>query len=288
MQISPGHFRGRTTEVDFGEVRIFREQLNTRVEQIFAPPDGTMTFSVLSNPGAPCRFAGADVGAQDFCLIPGGREFHAITARESDVLCIEIDESLLADDDLPILPHGRLQPIWHTAQTRQVAWWVSSMLECCAGATSPGVSSDEAGVLAGVALDSCRALLKEGGAPKRLQQRQRGARFDLVMRARDLACEVLPEPLDVETMAEQLKVSPRLLEDSFHDIVGMGAATWLRLRRLNHAHRSLRRHSPGTATVAEIATRWGFWHLGRFSSYYRDLFGCAPSHTLRRGGDAHA
>jgi len=34
--------------------------------------------------------------------------------------------------------------------------------------------------------------------------------------------------------------------------------------------------------VQEMAARWGFWHLSRFSSDYRTLFGETPSQTLRR------
>jgi len=36
----------------------------------------------------------------------------------------------------------------------------------------------------------------------------------------------------------------------------------LLLRRMNLAHRALRAASPSTATVTEIATRFGFWELG--------------------------
>ena len=36
-------------------------------------------------------------------------------------------------------------------------------------------------------------------------------------------------------------------------------------------------------TVKEVATRWGFSHLGRFSRDYQRRFGEAPSETLSRG-----
>ncbi|MCI1025923.1 helix-turn-helix domain-containing protein, partial [Pseudomonas putida] len=35
-------------------------------------------------------------------------------------------------------------------------------------------------------------------------------------------------------------------------------------------------------TVAEVAMRWSFWHLGRFSESYRQLFKEFPSETLKR------
>jgi AraC-like DNA-binding protein len=40
--------------------------------------------------------------------------------------------------------------------------------------------------------------------------------------------------------------------------------------------------SPGaTTTVTDVALKWGFNHLGRFSGFYVRQFGEAPSETLR-------
>jgi len=62
----------------------------------------------------------------------------------------------------------------------------------------------------------------------------------------------------------------------------MSPKRYLWLRRMNLAHRALRVADPVTATVTEIATKHGFWELGRFSVAYHGLFGEPPSVSLRR------
>ena len=51
---------------------------------------------------------------------------------------------------------------------------------------------------------------------------------------------------------------------------------------LGRALRELLSRTHLQTTVAEVAMRWSFWHLGRFSSSYRALFKELPSETLKR------
>ena len=51
------------------------------------------------------------------------------------------------------------------------------------------------------------------------------------------------------------------------------------------AGRDLRQAAPGTATVTEVALRYGFWQFGRFAGAYQALFGERPSVTLGRASE---
>jgi transcriptional regulator GlxA family with amidase domain len=64
--------------------------------------------------------------------------------------------------------------------------------------------------------------------------------------------------------------------------MGVGPKRYLQLRRLHLSRRTLRLASADAVTVTEVATRYGFWHFGRFANEYQSLFGEPPSSTLRR------
>jgi AraC-like DNA-binding protein len=76
-------------------------------------------------------------------------------------------------------------------------------------------------------------------------------------------------------------VGSRGLQDGFARHVGVSPTAYLRDVRLRRVHADLHAADPARHTVAEIALRWGFAHLGRFAATYRRRYGCAPSQTLR-------
>jgi transcriptional regulator GlxA family with amidase domain len=56
---------------------------------------------------------------------------------------------------------------------------------------------------------------------------------------------------------------------------------YLRDLRLRRAHEDLRAADPSATTVAAIARRWGFAHMGRFAQDYQAAYGQTPSAALR-------
>jgi AraC-like DNA-binding protein len=72
-------------------------------------------------------------------------------------------------------------------------------------------------------------------------------------------------------------VSVRTLQQGFREHLGMTPLTFLRRVRLERAHADLLADSSGT--VAQVAHRWGFTHLGRFAAAYAAIYGVPPSLT---------
>ncbi|TNC25169.1 AraC family transcriptional regulator [Amycolatopsis alkalitolerans] len=97
--------------------------------------------------------------------------------------------------------------------------------------------------------------------------------------------ETEPElPWTVVDLARRSGLSTRALQEGFLRHVGRSPMAYLRTVRLRHAHADLVAADPARHTVAGIAGRWGFVHLGRFAAAYRERYGSAPSETLHRLG----
>ena len=72
------------------------------------------------------------------------------------------------------------------------------------------------------------------------------------------------------------------METAFHEQMGLTPGKYLRIYRLNAAHRDLANANPALFTVTQIAYKWGFSNPGRFSQAHRKLFGELPSEVLKR------
>lgn len=100
-------------------------------------------------------------------------------------------------------------------------------------------------------------------------------------RALRLINERLEEGVQLESIARDSGLSLRNLYYLMKKFTGFAPSSYCRSRRLIKARESLIRHYAEVPQVASHALKWGFNHVGRFSSYYHDHFGEYPSDTIK-------
>jgi len=107
-------------------------------------------------------------------------------------------------------------------------------------------------------------------------------RSRLVKQANDYMQTHIDQPLTLIDVCQSLGTSSRALCYGFQEIFGMSPMSYLKILRLQSVHRSLKLAGSGQKTVTEIASQFGFYHLGYFAHDYKKMFGELPSATLRR------
>lgn len=103
-----------------------------------------------------------------------------------------------------------------------------------------------------------------------------------VQRALQLIDASAGQALDLSALAQTSGVSARALQAGFRADLGVTPMAHLRSVRLRRVRDELL-DCPG-ASITDVAMRWGFFHVGRFSQQYRTQFGEVPSVTARRAG----
>jgi AraC-like DNA-binding protein len=267
QQMSPGHFAGRVRYLDLQGVEIYEEQMNTRVEQNFSAPEGALAFCFDRSDNA-------------LYVLNGESRNIWITPENYQEIAVVFGPEFVQRHGLNV---ARLEGLFmsplNCGQNALFSRWLSGTLTRLAETLDP--PSKEA--LTQQLLEDCLYILDNacvcldrGGLQRRTEERT------IMKRIGEWAADSPEETLNLLELSQVAGVSLRQLQHAFKAFTAMTPTHWLRLRRLNSAHRELLARTPNETTVAEVAMNWSFWHLGRFSSSYRALFKELPSETLKR------
>ncbi|MBV7570877.1 helix-turn-helix domain-containing protein [Pseudomonas sp. QLc11A] len=271
QQMSPGHFAGLVRYLDLQGVEIYEESMNTRVEQNFSAPQGSLSFCF-------------DRGDNALYVLNGESRNIWITPENYQEIAVVFGPEFVKRHSLDI---ARLEGLFmaplNSQQNALFCRWLSGTLTRLSQTFDP--PSREA--LTQQLLEDCLFILDNAcvGLDQGALQRRAGERA-IMKRVGEWAADTPEEHLNLLELSQVAGVSLRQLQHAFKTYTGMAPTQWLRLRRLNSARRELLSRTPTQTTVAEVAMHWSFWHLGRFSSSYRALFKELPSDTLKRASVA--
>lgn len=94
--------------------------------------------------------------------------------------------------------------------------------------------------------------------------------------------ELAGEPITIVDLAEHAGVSSRSIFNGFRRFRNTSPMLYLKEVRMRRVNEELKRLSLSESTVTAVAYKWGFTHLGHFTTDYKRRFGESPSQTLAR------
>jgi AraC-like DNA-binding protein len=95
--------------------------------------------------------------------------------------------------------------------------------------------------------------------------------------AKEILTAQFANPPSLSELAQQVGVSDRTLQRGFQALFKTTVVGYLTQQRLEQAERLLRQ---GNYTIAEVATRVGYGHLGHFSAAFKRQFAITPRQCL--------
>jgi AraC-like DNA-binding protein len=284
-QLGRGPFTARYEHGSIGRVHLSSAFYTTGVCARGTAPPGACILSFLP--------AGATVYLQTGPLCPGqgtlsrpGEEYQLTSSQPFGVLSVVLDEAMLEGACLrrwglsvkDVASRSRIQ--YRSAETLARAFHeIRALLDLLNG---PRFPPGDSSAMAGRAEAAAMSVLLDAMEPTAPRVDDVGRRR-IARRAEALIRERLGDPGGVSQIAAELDTTLRSLQTGFREVYGMTPHAYRTSLRMSAARTDLRR---GGGTVSEVAVRWGFLHLGRFSVDYKRMFGESPSVTLRGGRPA--
>lgn len=279
-QLAPGRYSGRHLAVHTRAMQLARSwrSHSTRIEGTV--PADTLVLALPLSRHTPIQYRGRRLSDSAMIFLDHAEELDFSFAGAIDILTISVDREEL---------DRRARAIWQEDSgcrqsagvlcfssenmRQEVAETIARIVHEGAARAGELVSEKGSKKLESAVLDCVLAAVEPRSRPEGVRTRQRSARL-----AREYLHAHCRQPVSVSDLCKATGTSRRSLHLGFVELYGVSPMRYLHALRLSGMRRELV-FSPGQR-ITDVATHWGFDHLGRFAGAYRSFFGQLPSASL--------
>ncbi len=277
-QIDRGEFSGRLFHARVGQTEVVATEYHRRMLLEGAPPSGLWTFAVLASDDGRCIWQRQEVTSDDVLIFPGRGEFSGVTDDQYRLVAVSLSEETLQNAcernqiTVPLsgllrcerVPSRSVTCLRHRLEDVVNGWWSFKSTDIVHWQKS--VADIVVQILSRDAAIHYSPLTQ-------LQDRA-------LRQAESLIRQYRGQSLSVGELSAAVKVSQRTLRAAFVKYFGVAPAAYMIAVRLNGVRRDLKQGR--FRSIHDVASRWGFWHMGQFAADYRRHFGELPSMTVER------
>ena len=279
-QIGKGGFRADCAMLDTSHAILSADRFSQACSVYLEPPPGMVIFLMFRTAGGQVLASGETVANDKLVVLPDG--------SGTDIVSPE-----LAGSDAVVLPVSRYSELMEVlcprcersnelavfnGDTQQLQVIRDTLLKAMQG---PFFDENDETIPNMVAqMVSWIGQSYTGLRPEVIHRKQ--SRIHIAKQVQAYIEEHYHETVRIEDLCRATGKEVRTLQTCFRRYFDMTITDYLKMVRLNSVFRVLSSVQPGEATVASVAMRNGYTHLGRFSVEYRKCFGESARQTLLR------
>jgi AraC family transcriptional regulator, ethanolamine operon transcriptional activator len=261
---------------------LLRVSCDRRTQQDVVPPQGYRTFGLPISPLDSSTIENRPLSNRDFIYIDEQQGFSSVGDPGFEAYTVAIANSRISElsENLHLPDPGERPELWGTEIQP-----ASKHLDAIKGIIQKVFTLEQSTTQSSANLDEMislllpSAILQLGVRPKsekRISIRNR----ELALRRALNFIESHPqEALTVEAVCVAAATSLSTLERAFRERFSVSPKRYILFQRLNQVHNALLHNRDGRR-ISDVASDWGFWHMGQFAADYKSFFGYLPSETV--------
>jgi len=284
-QLSSGNFRGTLNCVETPLFTLINDFWTETILVRGCLPEGVRIVSAITHQTTQ-RYKSTPIEQGELITAVGGTEIDYQTHGACDALALFIPENTIesflkrtgriaawSEKQEVLIPKSSFQKAIQTGMR-----WKDCLTRLNEAEQLPAVEQQ---MVINHALDEILDSItdeSEREPPHRIRRK----RLELANQAKAYLENSTSYPVTLAELCNSVEANERTLLLGFSELMGCSPVSYHRAYRYNMARTELT-NSASETMITEVALRWGFYHLGRFSTGYRLHFGETPSETLRRG-----
>jgi AraC-like DNA-binding protein len=250
--------------------------------------EGVAALAFSGSPEAQLRVDGRDISRDAVCLWPAGARVGLVARRAADWFVLTAPASDFVASRSARVP-AAAGPAAHfyrarpdeLSRLRSLGHRLAGSGEAWAAAIVPA----DAAALEAELVELLGKLVANGPARDDRSGSSRIGRSAVLARLEELLAQRSSGPVYVAELCEATGLPERTLRYVLAEQFGTSPIRLLRNHRLCRLRRALRAETEPAESLARLAERHGFWHMGTLAADYRRLFGELPSETRRSAGE---
>lgn len=285
-QLNSGRFSSELVQYINSDIQFLHSRVNQHVEQIGVSPKELVTISIPAAPHIRINWYGVNVPPDSVLIIQPKWGIDCVTWDDWDIYNISISHEQLSQLCSELGYPSLYETIVQSEVIRCNPNSLAGLREMCAILSNrlKSFSQDIGSWVYEKIRFTIPTMLMHVLASDQVTMINRP------LRKRDKAIKEIKGYLDtvsdtspkIYDLCKMFNVTDRTLEYGFRENYGVTPKQYLKAYRLNQVNKALRQKRRQADKIADIANRFGFWHMGQFAADYRKLFGELPSETFIR------
>ena len=289
QQLGCGKYAGAVTSLFLPQAELIIESSNLQLHQVGEVPTDTIVLGCALDAGGHGWLSGKKFEDNTLIVLASGHELDFRTPPDLTAAALVVDARVFehyllvfdsgASFDVAVRnKFASIPPSMAKALRDCVRSTVNDIHSGAINLSRPALKAAFQGALIGQFIHALGGLnTSKQSIPRSALLRRR-----TVNKAVEFIRAHIDEQINIIDVCLALNVESRVLLYCFQEVLGLAPVAYLKYLRLNHVRRQLMLADTQLGDIGNVAARWGFWHMSRFASEYRKLFGELPSETVQR------
>jgi len=282
-QLEPGVFTVRYGVLEARPMELSIRCVNVGFSAEAAVAPNKLVFGLIANTRTRARRFGIQV---DECNIAASRDSMVLSAEgPSSFYTVSVDERSLQDqfpnapDALDLMENVQTKKLARDPiQARRLRAWMRRLFS--AGQPEMTLPAAPRRSVYGTLIPLLASAIGNDSVHTIEPSKCLTRRLSAVRACETYMHEHVDATLTLLDLSEVSGMRSRSLINAFEAITGFSPMDYLKRLRLSGVRRTLQRANKPRTRIIDVATDWGFWHMGHFTADYRAMFGETPSQTL--------